>query len=193
MTFDQVANELRRALRNGHFEPTDDGRIHFNQLKILAAGVFEHNLNHGPWAVDRNLLVTEGLNYLLDSALRAQTQLSAWYVAPFAANVTPVAGLTAATFASTQTEFTNYTAAARQAWTLVAAASGVLTNAAAPAYFTVDDGVQTAIYGFGLLSASAKSSTSGKLVAAAKLATARTGLVEDDVIGARYSITLTSS
>lgn len=192
------ASEFLRALRNHQYEVTPSG-ILFPRQKIHFGGAFENSLQDrktrewGPWYVDANIVTTEGMNYILAGGLASGSVLTAWYIAPFAANVTPVAGLTAATFTATQTEFTSYAETTRQAWTQAGASGGVISNTASPAVITVNTGGQTTIYGLGLISASAKSATSGKLFAAALLATARTGLQNLDVLGLRYTVTATST
>lgn len=142
-------------------------------------GQFGYSVNGGEYEWCQNRVVDQGINYMLNAALRGEGVLSAYYIAPFAANVTPAANLTAATFTATLTEFTNYDEAARPQWVTDAAATAlVLENAAAPALFTIAGGAQTTIWGAGLLSVSPKSSTSGILVAAAKRTTVLN--VEDD-------------
>lgn len=142
----------------------------------LWRGQFAYAVNggeFGPW--ERNRVVDQGLNYILNAALRGESVLSSFYIAPFVTNATPAANLTAATFAATLTEFTNYTETARQQWVTDASASAlVLENANAPALITIGSGAQTTIWGAGLLSASPKSSTSGVLVAAQKRTAALT-------------------
>lgn len=141
-----------------------------------------------------NRVVNQGLNHFLNVGLRGENVISTWYMAPFAANVTPAANLTAATFASTTTEFTNYDESTRQTWTSDAASTAqTLANAAAPALFTIGADSQTTIYGAGLISAQAKEATSGVLVAAGRLPTALTGLAEGYEVRLRYRINGTSS
>lgn len=146
------------------------------------------------FAWGKNRVVDQGLNYIMNAALRGEGVLTTFYIAPFAANVTPAANLTAATFAATTTEFTNYDEANRVAWVTDAAASAlVLVNDAAPSLFTIGAGAQTTIYGAGLLSAQGKSATTGVLVAAARLGTALTGLADDFEVRLKYRITGSSS
>lgn len=141
-----------------------------------------------------NRVVDQGLNYLLNAALRGEGVISAWFVAPFAANVTPAANTTAANFASTLTEFTNYTEANRVAWASDAAATTLeLINDAAPALFTIGAGGQATIYGAGLLSQSAKSSTAGTLFSAGKLPTALTGLAAGFEVRLKYRLRASSA
>ena len=127
------------------------------------------------YAWEKNRVVGEGLAYMLNAALRGEGVMSTFYIAPFAANVTPAANMTAATFPTTMTEFTNYAEPNRVAWVTDGPATSTnvfLTNAAAPALFTIAGGPQNVIWGAALLSAQAKSSTSGFLFAAQKRATA---------------------
>lgn len=193
----KLMSELRRAVADHAYDVTEDGGLWLPGAKslITCGGVFEHRLNDGPWHADPNLLPTEGLNAILDIALGAATKQTNWYMAPFATNTAPSSSLTAANFTATQTEFVNYTGT-RALWTPAAAAAGVVTNAATPVSITVGaatGSVNTSIYGLGLISASAQSATTGKLAACALFASARTGLVVGDLLGLRYTITLTSS
>lgn len=142
----------------------------------------------------RNRVVNEGLNHLLNAGVLGTGTISTWYLAPFAANVTPAATLTAATYAATVTEFTNYDEVARPVWTADGSATAlVLENAVDPALFTIGAGLQTTIYGGGLVSASAKSATTGTLLAAAKLPTGLTGLAEGFEVRLKYRLTASSS
>lgn len=150
----------------------NEARARFGS-SALFRGEFAYEVNgagFGAW--EKNRVVDQGINYVLNAALRGENVLSAFYIAPFAANVTPAAGLTAANFASTMTEFTNYTQPARPQWVTDGASTAlVLENAAAPALFTIAGGAQTTIWGAGLLAGSPKSSTTGPLIAAQKRST----------------------
>jgi len=156
-------------------------------------GQFGYSINGGEYAWERNRVVDQGLNYILNAGLRGEGVLSSFYIAPFAANVTPAANLTAATFASAMTEFTNYDESARPQWNTDASSTALeLVNNTAPALITIGAGGQTTIWGAGLISVSPKSSTSGLLVAAQKRGTALT--VEDDFeLRIKYRITAASS
>ncbi len=69
---------------------------------------------------EHNLVVTEGLNYLIGTALDgATTQITSWYVGLFSGAYTPVATDTAANIASNATEFSDFDETERQAWTPV--------------------------------------------------------------------------
>lgn len=137
-----------------------------------------------------NIMPTEGLNYLLDVGIRAQSQLTAWYIGIFEGNYTPVLADTAAGFPAASTESTAYAETTRQAYTIVAASGGVLTNAASPAVFTMN--ATKTIYGGFIASASAKSATTGKLVSAAQFSSSK-AVQATDVLSITATITLTSS
>lgn len=148
------------------------------------------------FAWERNRVVDQGLNYMLNAALRGEGVVSTYWLAPFAANVTPAANLTAANYASTMTEFTNYTETNRQAWTTDAAATALeLVNAAAPALITIGSATgtnNTTIWGCGLIASQGKSATGGPLLAAQKRATALT-VEEGFELRIKYRIAMSSS
>lgn len=181
-------NSLARALgrRKSNFELVEQFgfEVRDDNGKLVTPGFL--------WTPNR--VVDQGLNYVLNAALRGEGVISSWFIAPYAANVTPAANTTAQNFASTLTEFTNYNEANRVAWTTDAAATALeLVNDASPALFTIGSGGQTTIYGGGLLSASAKSSTSGTLVAAGKLPTGLTGLAAGFEVRLKYRIRASSA
>lgn len=147
-----------------------------------------------PMVWTHNRVVDQGLNYILNAAMRGEGTISTWYVAPFAANVTPAANTTAQNFTSTLTEFTNYTEPNRVTWTTDGASTALeVVNDAAPALFTIGAGGQTTIYGAGLISAQAKSSTSGTLAAAGKLTTGLTGLAAGFEVRLKYRLKASSA
>lgn len=171
-----------------------------NNFQVVEQFGFEVTDNNGQLVTPgfvwtHNRVVDQGLNYLLNAAFfSGSTIQSNWYIAPFAANVTPAANTTAQNFASTLTEFTNYTEANRPIWTPDAASTAMeLINNAAPALFTIGSGPQNAIYGGGFISASAKGSTSGVLGAAGKLANPLTGLAEGFEVRLKYRLRATST
>lgn len=157
---------------------------------------FGFSIDDGPYIWTPNRVVNQGLNYILNAGLNGGSAISAWYIAPFAANVTPAADVTAASFAATLTEFTSYSESNRQLWTPDAAATAMeLINDAAPALFTVTGGGQTSIYGAGLLSAQAKGATTGTCFSAGRLqgGAALTGLQDGFEVRIKYRVTGSSS
>lgn len=179
--------ELARALRNHHYENLPDGRVLFPQQGLIAAGVFRTRVNGGDERIDPNVLALAGLSNILSVYFAQASQAAAFYVAPFSDNETPANTLTAANFTATLTEFTNYTQTARPTWAKDAEASQSIANATTPARFTIDTGGGT-VWGAALMTASAKSSTSGLLVCCAKFGAARV-LLEGDNLDIEYAIT----
>ena len=185
--------EFARAIRNRKFDVSDAG-ILFPQQQVFVGGAFDVEHRRGGDVIGRdlsaNLLPTEGLNHLLDVVLHGTAQVTTWYVALFEGNYTPVAGLTAATFTASATECTAYDESTRVAYDEGAASGGVIDNASSRATFTMN--ASKTVYGGALLSASAKSATSGVLLAAARFSSSRS-VVDDDELAIKYTITATSS
>lgn len=137
-----------------------------------------------------NLIPTEGLNYMLGTALTGVTQLASWYIALFEGNYTPIAGVTAATFPADATESTAYDEAARVVWTPGAIASGSVSNTASKAVFTMN--ATKTIYGIAQTSVSTKSATTGKLMSVARFAAAK-AVVATDVLNVTSTLSATST
>lgn len=188
--------EFARAIANKHFEISPEG-IHFPDQKVLVAGQFDTWVNGKDHQVDPNVVPTEALNYLLKAGFKNSGGLGSWYIAPFTSNSTPGPTLTAATFTGTMGEFTDYDETTRVVWTLPAdPTAGSFNNSASPAVFTAssdvdaDDGVD--IYGAAILSASAKSATSGK-IGPCSLFTGSRNLKPTDKLTIQYTIAATST
>lgn len=87
----------------------------------------------------KNLVTTEGLNYLLDSGFDSGTQLTTWYVglkdtgAPAAADAAATLGVSP----SAWTEYTEYSEATRPALTLGTVTGGSIDNVGNVATFTI--------------------------------------------------------
>lgn len=139
---------------------------------------------------DHNIVVNEGLNYLLNAGIAGQSQISNWYLGLFSGNYTPVATVTAATIAAASTEWTSYNEATRQAFTPVAASAQSITNAASTATFTQN--ASGTIYGAFLASNSAKSATTGTLLAAAQFGSPKT-VSAGDLLVLSYTLGASSS
>ena len=188
----RFAGEAARSLRNGHFERTPNG-LYFPKAKVAVGGVLRHSHISAQGdvldvAVDPNLLTDEGLNYILNAALGGQSQVGAFYLAPFSGNVTPAAGWTGANFAANATEFTAYTNSTRLPWTTVASTAKAIGNSAAiaAATATFSAGGPYNLYGIGLTQASAKSATTGVLVAAVRFGTPRLNMAAGDKLAFEY-------
>lgn len=186
--------DVARALRNNHYERVDDGTILLPKQGISISGEFAHDVNGLDAQRAGNLIVDEGLQLLLDTNFNSASAITAWFVFLYSGNVSPVNTWTAANVTANSTEFTNYTQSTRVAWTSNGAASigpNSVSNSSSTAQFTINTGGGT-VWGAGLVSASAKSATTGKLNSAAKFAASRTLLAADNLnIG--YTVSMTST
>ena len=138
---------------------------------------------------DKNLVVNEGLNAVLNIMFHGDTQITTWYIAPFEGNYTPVATVTAATITAASTECTAYDEATRQSYDEAAASSQSITNSASRATFTFN--ATKTIYGAFLVSASAKSATTGTLMSAARFSSSKS-VVDNDQLLLTYTFTASS-
>lgn len=134
---------------------------------------------------DHNLVVNEGLNKLLDVMFAGASQITTWYIGLFEGNYTPVATVTAAGITAASTECTAYDETTRQEYVEAAASSQSMTNSANRATFTFN--ATKTIYGAFLVSASAKSATTGTLFSAARFGTAKS-VVDDDQLLLTYTL-----
>jgi hypothetical protein len=185
--------DLRRLVANHRWAVNDDGDLLLGHARI--SGVYDTWAPDGlGWVQTKNLLTTEGCNYLLSAGIGNGTAYGTFYVAPFSGNVAVADTLTAATFATTQSELTNthYSETTRVTYVESTPASKSLNNTASPATITAaTDNVS--IWGIGLLSTSTKSATTGVLLSAAKYSTVRTLVTTSDTIGIKYTLTLANS
>ncbi len=183
-------HEALRAIRNHKYDVSDNGIV-IPSMSLSMAGVFEVAEGEGAWEIAPNRIVTEGLTHMLAAALAQASQKLAFYLAPFGGNVTVDPTWTGANFAANATEFTNYSEASRVLWDKGAAAAGSISNTATPGVFTVGTGGGT-IRGMALLEASAKGSTTGLLIAAARLAADKV-MGEGEELRVKYTVSATSS
>jgi hypothetical protein len=145
------------------------------------------------WEEDiTNLLVNQGLDYMLNSSIaNGAAAITAWFIGLYSGNVAPAASWTAANVTANSTEFTNYTQSTRVAYTPGASSGQSVSSGVNTSSFTINTGGGT-LWGVFLASASAKSATSGTLLAASQLGASRT-LLAADVINIGYAVSLTSS
>lgn len=184
------AREFLGYLRNFKYEKTDTG-IEFPAARALVFGDFEDD--HG---CEKNMWLTEGLNHVLMVALKDTAKLNSFYVALFSGNYTPVAGLTAATFASAATEIVSntegYSEATRRPWTPGSAAGGIIDAYSNKANFTIATATSVTIRGAALLSDNVKGSTSGVIISAARFSSDRVKY-DGETYGIGYRVRLQST
>ncbi len=110
-----------------------------------------------------NLVVNEGLDYLLDGGLANGTQITAWFVGLLATAPSPLATWTATEIASN--DFVDYSEANLQTWTPGAVSSQSVSNTASTADFSIDTN-SSVIGGAYLISTNAKDTPAGTLYSA---------------------------
>lgn len=190
--------EIARALRLGKYGINANGDIKVDNSTLTVGGVHGNAIIlpsgelYDPQRA-RNRVVKEGRIRMANSAMAGTAAISAWYLAPFAGNVTPDDDWTAATFKDDATEFTAYTPTSRPPWTVVAAStSAFLTNepALAASTITFTTGGPYTLYGSGLLSVATKEATTGVLFSAARYPSPRTGMNAGDKLGLWYELEL---
>jgi hypothetical protein len=140
--------------------------------------------------VEKNIIVDQGINYILNAALNAEPQSSSWYVGIFEGNYTPVAGDTAATFPASATECVAYAEAARQEFVKNVSTAKSVSNSASKASFSIN--ATKTIYGCFLSSASAKSSTIGTMLSAVRFS-AQKGMTSGDILTVSYTVNMASA
>ena len=175
------------------YEKTEGG-ILVPSSNILTAGKYHGQIIRDGKVIDEfedaNLVVNEGLNSLLNVYMNAATQITAWYIGVFEGNYTPVATVTAATITSASTESTAYASATRPAYVPASASSQSITNSASRASFVFN--ATKTIYGAFLVSASAKSATTGTLFSAARFSSSKNVESGDELL-LTYTFTASSS
>jgi hypothetical protein len=141
------------------------------------------------WAEDvHNLVVTTGLNFLLDTVYRGSAYTAANFVGlKGAGNV--AAGDTMASHAG-WTEVTTYDEAARPALTMAAANAGSCNNSASKAVFTISGTVTVA--GAFVATNSTKGGTTGTLIGGGDFAQSR-DCVDNDVLNVTVTATQAAS
>jgi hypothetical protein len=183
-------SNVRGAIKAGEYEQTEEG-IYLPTEKAMIGGYFEVSKRGEDVEVSRNLVVNEGLNYVLRAAVGETAGISSWYIALFSGDVAVAAGWTALTFDTSATEWTNYDEATRGTWTNSAVASQGTDSFSNKASFTSSGDAQV-VRGAALISASAKGATSGVLFAASRLSSDKT-LATGEILDVGYGLTLTTS
>jgi hypothetical protein len=190
------AREFRRYLNNGQFEVTESGDVVFAKAAAVAAGGYVHDVNGADQRFDKNLLPDQGLIYLLNVGLNNGTKLPTWYLSLYAANYTPLAALTAASYPATASEITSgtegYTESTRPVWTPTAPTTPLIDNLANKAAFTIATASSLTVNGAALLSEATKGAVTGSLISATKFTAARV-LYNTDVFNLAYRVQLTST
>lgn len=189
------AREVLANLLNFNYEKTDDG-IYFPSMRAAASGMYVHDVNGMDERMDANLVVDQGLTYLLGAGLGNTPKITSWYLALFGGAVNPAANWTAANFAQNASEIISATEGygenTRPIFTPGDAAANAIDNVATKAAFTIVTAAQLNVTGAGLLSNNIKGSTAGVLTSATRFSSARV-LSNGDVFNLGYRVQLAAA
>ena len=133
---------------------------------------------------EKNIIVTAGLNHILDVQFHATTQVTAWYIGLKAAG-TPLAADTMASHSS-WAESTGY-AGDRKEWTEGAASSGSMTNGS-----SVDFSVTGTATVAGAFLNTAATGTSGTLYGVVDFSSSR-AVISGDTLQVTVTVTAASA
>jgi len=187
--YEEANSRIRKAVETGRFESTSEG-LYIPAENTLVQGRFSVAKRGEPAEFSQNLVVNQGLDYILSAAVGATAGIANWYIALFTGDVTVVATWTAATFTATSTEWTSYDEATRVLWNKGTVASAGIDSFASKSSFTSSSDTQI-VRGAALLSASAKSATSGTLFASSRLSSDKT-LDTGEILDVGYGLQLTA-
>lgn len=181
--------ETKRAIVDGRFEQSDEGVL-VPETRTLIQGIVQYAKRGEPVEQTHNLIVNQGLNYLLEAATGGQSPITTWYVAVFTGDVSVQSSWTASNFASNATEFTQYEAGSRPSWSPGSVASGARDSFSSKAEFkSTTDGAM--IRGAALISSSTKGGTGGVLMGATRFNNAKP-LDEDEILDVGYGLQVTA-
>lgn len=136
-----------------------------------------------------NLVVNNGLDHVLEVALRLGTQAGGWYVG-IKATGTPAAADTMVSHGS-WSEITAYSQSNRPTWSPGSLSSQSVDNAASPAQFTINAN-GTVIYGAFLTSINTKGGNTGTLFSAGNFISSKT-LDSGEILEITITYTISSS
>lgn len=157
---------IKDDFERGRFDRTEEG-IYFPSEGLLAQGYFMVRKRGEDWEMSPNLVVNQGLDYIIGTAVGATSVIANWYIALFSGDVTVQATWTATNFVANATEWTNYDEATRPSWQRGSVVSGAVDSFATKATFTSSTDTQT-VRGAALISASGKGVSSGTLIASSR-------------------------
>jgi len=137
------------------------------------------------WEEDnKNIIVTAGLNHILDVQFHATTQVTTWYIG-LKASGTPIAADTMASHSS-WAELTGYSGD-RKAWTEGAASSGSMTNSS-----SVDFTINATATITGAFLNTAATGTSGTLYGVVDFSSSR-AVISGDTLQVTVTVTAASA
>ena len=184
-----LPGNIQRAVMDGKFEETEEG-LFVPACRSMIRGIVQYSKRGEPVEQTHNLIVDQGLTYLVEAATGGTAQISTWYVAVFTGDVSVQGSWTAANFASNATEFTNYENGNRPTWEKGAVATGARDSFSNKAEFksTVNGAM---IRGAALISSATKGGTTGVLIGATRFNTAKP-LDEEEILDVGYGLQISA-
>lgn len=171
-----------------------------NKLKI--GGIFTIEQIRDGKVIDKweekNLVVDEGLNYVLNTAFTGGTAATNFYIGLFGGNYSPASTDTAATFptaasevisSATSTTSVSVSETVRQAWVPSTTTTKIVSNSSAGVFHFTTAGN---VYGAFLVTSNVIGGTSGKLVAASRFTSTRVVAISD-VLNITYTLQVSST
>jgi hypothetical protein len=180
---------IRDEYLAGKFDRTEEG-LYFPNEGVLAKGYFRVNKRGEPEEISENLVVDEGLDYIVGVAVGAVSSIANWYIATFSGDVTVLSTWNATNFVGSATEWTSYDEATRPAWSRGAVASGAVDSFASKASFTSSADTQT-VRGAALISVATKSAITGTLIASSRFPSDK-ALDTGEILDIGYGLQLTA-
>lgn len=118
----------------------------------------------------KNIIPTEGLDYLLSASLVGGVPYSAWFLGLYEGDLTPTLNSLMATFPATAVETTAYTSATRPVWVPDPVSDGAILNTLATADFVMDHavGLTKLVFGGFMATSPTKAGTTGPLLSAVR-------------------------
>ena len=137
-----------------------------------------------------NLVVTAGLNELLDKTFKGSAYTAAWYVGLVGATPTFAAGDTMASHGG-WTEIADYSESVRQTLTLGAVSGGSVSNTASKATFSINN--TATVGGAFVVSVNTKSGSTGTLYGGGAFTQGNRPLMNGDSLQVTMTLTITAS
>lgn len=183
-------HEAMNQIKANNFEMTEKG-LYIPSMGCFAQGVFRYAKRGEEEEQSFNLIVTQGLDYLVGVALKGISQVNSWYIAPFSADVTVPSTWTASNFSTNANEVTAYEALSRPEWQGGDVAVGAANSFSAKAEIkATQNGV--VIRGAGMLSSATKQGTVGTLLGASRFPSAKT-LDEGEILDIGYGLQISAA
>jgi peptidoglycan hydrolase-like protein with peptidoglycan-binding domain len=142
----------------------------------------------------KNIIPTEGLNYLLESSLVGGARYSAWYIGLYEGDFTPAPSNTMATLPSAAVETTAYTLTTRPVWVPDAISNGAILNTVSNAEFVMNHpvGSTKTVYGGFMATSPTKAGTTGPLLSVVRFGSPKQ-LENGDILRVTAGLSLLSA